>query len=374
MNAEKKYQDLIIRSLTGELTGEENRTLQEWLDAAEENRKKYEETVFLWETSQVYQKANDREKERDWHIISERLQVHAEKRYYPTTGKKHPGKIREFLKIAAIFIAAFTLAWFVYRYQPGHSGKKQIPSYCQVITTKGQKARVILPDNTVVWLNAESRLEYPVSFNNHNRQVMLSGEAYFQVTKTADRNPFLVKTSDLNIRVTGTRFNVKAYPEEDIVETTLIDGSVTLLRKTGNTYQAIKLKPDQKATLIKKGANIRIDDVRADRPTLPLMSISTRKTTVSKEKIIISPDVNIKSHTAWKNEELVFESESFEDIAYQLERWFDVHIVFKDASLKKYCYTGKFIHKESLEQILNVIQMTTPFQYKIDKNNVIIYK
>ena len=136
----------------------------------------------------------------------------------------------------------------------------------------------------------------------------------------------------------------------------------------------IRLKPDQKATLVRKGSKISINDIRPDKPTIAFIEKMPRQKANGKEKIIISPNVDIEAHTAWKENYLVFEKESFEDIAYEMERWFNVRITFLDNSLKRYCYTGKFVHNESLEQILNVIQLTTPFKYKLEKNNVIIYK
>ena len=369
MMTEDKYHSLIIRSLTDELTGKEQKSLETWLNADEAHRKYYDKTVYAWQIAGIYNEVGDKERNEDLQVLRSRITP-------PASDKVHTGKRKRFtaiLRYAAVFILAFSLGGLFFYLHPG-TGKEKKVTYNEIITKKGQKTRVILSDGTTVWLNAESRLKYPTTFSDKERKVILTGEAFFKVKKTSEHDPFLVETGNLRIRVTGTKFNVKAYPDEDVIETTLVEGSITLLRKIGNNYQVIRLQPDQKATLVRKGSKISINDIRPDKPTVSFIDKMPEQKANTKEKMIISPNVDIETHTAWKDNRLIFEKESFEDIAYELERWFDVKIVFMDNSLKKSCYTGKFVHKESLEQILDVIQLTTPFKYKIEKNHVIIYK
>lgn len=370
MRDQKKYEKLIFRSFSDSINKEEEKELQNWLREDPGHRSFYEKMSTAWLVSGIYDPKKKDHQNEDWQAIRRKLHLSE-----PFTNKKDPTRsvLPSFLKYAAVFIVAFGMAWAVYHFIPAPAQKNKI-TYNQIITRKGQKAKVILSDGSEIWLNAQSRLRYPSAFSDNERKVSLSGEAFFNIKKTSDRKPFLIETGKLKIRVTGTRFNVKAYPDEDVIETTLVEGSITLLRKVGNEYQTIHLKPDQKATLIKNGADISIDEIRSDKPTIAFMKETSKKTVNKKEKIVISPQVNIAAHVGWKNDRLIFENETFEDIAYELERWFDVKIIFMDNSLKKYRYTGKFIHKESLEEILSVIQMTTPFKFKTDKNNVIIYK
>jgi ferric-dicitrate binding protein FerR (iron transport regulator) len=370
MKKEDKYLSLIVRSLTDGLTDEEQKDLEAWISADEAHRKYYDETLYAWQAADIYKKVTDQERQEDLQALRKKISP-ATFENNPAAGRKN--RFTVILKYTAVFIIAFSLGTLFYYLYPNHRKTKKV-TYNEIITQKGQKAKVLLSDGSIVWLNAESRLKYPTSFSDKERKVILTGEAFFKVMKTSEHNPFLVKAGNIRIRVTGTKFNVKAYPEEDVIETTLVEGSITLLRKIGDEYQMIRLKPDQKATLVRKGSKISINDIRPDKPTIAFVEKMPRQKANGKEKIIISPNVDIEAHTAWKENYLVFEKESFEDIAYEMERWFNVRITFLDNSLKRYCYTGKFVHNESLEQILNVIQLTTPFKYKIEKNNVIIYK
>lgn len=364
-----KYENLILKALCGEITEEESMELEAWRHEDPEHEHLFEEMEWAWETSQIIQKTDDHDLNEDLSKLEGWLHSQEGRKYHSPLRKGN--LLPQMLRIAAAFIVAFILSWLI---QSSWRYTRESEKFNKIVTSKGQRTRVLLADGTVIWLNAESTLEYPVNFTDKNRQVVLSGEAFFKVKKTSHHDPFVVKVPGLDIRVTGTSFNVKAYPNEDVIETTLVEGSITLMRKVGDKWQSIRLKPDEKATLLKKGSGICLSEVRPDRPTLPKLKKLPRKEHKDKERIIISPDVNIENHVAWKDNHLVFDNETFEEIAYELERWFDVKIIFQDPSLKRYRYTGKFINKESLEQILRVIQMTTPFQYEIEKNKVIIRK
>ena len=134
-------------------------------------------------------------------------------------------------------------------------------------------------------------------------------------------------------------------------------------------------EPNQKATLLKKGSRVILSEIETEKPSLvksttTIQSISPTK----KEQIIISPKVDIELHTAWKNDRLIFQSETFENIAYKLERWYDVKIHVQDEELKKDRYTGKFKHKETLNQMLEILNLTTPINYTFKQNDLYIDK
>jgi ferric-dicitrate binding protein FerR (iron transport regulator) len=248
-------------------------------------------------------------------------------------------------------------------------------AYNQIITTKGQKSQIILSDGTKVWLNSETTLKYPSPFNNVKREVFLEGEAFFEVQKKDNKIPFIVKTSEIDIKVLGTRFNVMAYSDEETIETTLVEGSVCIIRKNIKPAyaQEIFLKPNQKATLLKKGSQVILSEIETEKPTL----IKSTKTIqpispTEKEQIFISPKVDIELHTAWKNDRLIFQSETFENICYRLERWFDVKIHIQNEELKNYRYTGKFLHKETINQVLEILNLTTPINYTFKQNDLYI--
>ncbi|GAJ01847.1 unnamed protein product, partial [marine sediment metagenome] len=242
---------------------------------------------------------------------------------------------------------------------------------------KGQKSQIILTDGTKVWLNSETILKYPSEFNDMKREVFLEGEAFFEVQKKDIKIPFIVKTSEIDIKVLGTSFNVMAYSDEETIETTLVEGSVCIIRKNLKSAHAqeIFLKPNQKVTLLKKGSQVILSEIETEKPTL----IKSTKTIqpispTEKEQIFISPKVDIELHTAWKNDRLIFQSETFENICYKLERWYDVKIHVQNEGLKKYRYTGKFIHKETINQVLEILNLTTPINYTFKQNDLYIDK
>ncbi len=207
------------------------------------------------------------------------------------------------------------------------------------------------------------------------REVILEGEAFFEVAKKDNKVPFFVKTSSIDIEVLGTSFNVMAYPDEETVETTVVEGSVNVVQKgtASSLGQNVILKPNQKVTLIKKGSHIVLSEMEIDKPLTVKQKIQPESTnTTSKEQLLISSKVDIDLHTAWKEDRLMFESETFEKIALKLERWYDVKIHIQNEVLKNYRYTGNFAHKETIDQVLEVLSLTTPIKYTFIQNDVYI--
>ena len=376
--------ELIIKFLTGESTKAENLLINQWLNKKAGNKKFFDEIEFLWKASGITREINADDKKNDWNIILGKIgktteyQLLKSKGQQPETrkifGDKAKKSLNSILKIAAIFIFAFSLSYTIF-YFTSKTSYNESQAYNEVITNKGQKSQLILSDGTKIWLNSETTLKYPSVFDDKKRKVILTGEAYFEVQKRDDNVPFIVKTSEIDIKVTGTSFNVMAYPHEDIIETTLVEGSVTLFREDKELprMQPIYLKPNQKATLIKKGSQITLSNIKVEKPTLAISTKTTQnKASEENEQIIILQKVKIKPHTAWKDDQLIFKSESLENICYKLERWFDVEIKITDDELRESCYTGKFINKESLSQVLEIIGITTPIKYTFDKNLIII--
>jgi len=207
----------------------------------------------------------------------------------------------------------------------------------------GNTRKVTLPDNTLVWINSDSRLVYNKPFTKRAREVYLSGEAYFDVTKN-ERKHFVVKTDDVNIRVVGTEFNVKSYPGENLLEATLVKGIVNIeYMKESPKAENIQLTMGQRAIVNRTNGNIDLQD-----------------------------NVEVINYISWKNGELRFIQSDMEDIIKQLERKFDIEIIIKTNQLKEKKYTGKFENDESLVQIFEVINISTPINYYIDNGRWII--
>lgn len=275
------------------------------------------------------------------------------------------------LLIAACFaLLIMTGVWAAYHWLPSTSSDMNV-----VVTKAGSKTRLVLPDSTLVWLNAGSKLTYPNDFKHAPvRAVDLCGEAFFEVKHDED-HPFIIHTKYLDIRDIGTAFDVKAYPQDGVTEATLIRGVIEVaLRK----YPAEKLvlKPNEKIAYYSNDANNKLKKYTArgsagveKKSVHPAVNINVP---LKIEKII--PVINpagdsLVSETAWVNNQLVFRSEKFEDLAVRLERWYDVKINIQNGEVSDYTFTGIF-QGETIEQALKELQMIRPFHFTMDKNNI----
>jgi transmembrane sensor len=267
------------------------------------------------------------------------------------------------LKFAAIFVIGFFLAAILFR-NDSTLRFEENTSLNQVSIPLGSKSKIVLSDGSQVWLNSGSTIKYPGNFNRNRREIYFAGEAFFDIKRDESR-PFIVRTSEINIKVLGTQFNVKSYPEENTVETTVISGSVEIETKPFNSLQKqhLKLQPNQKATFSKLTSELDVL-TEANKP----QKIEPKPV----GNVLITEKINTEVVTAWKDDKLIFAKERFEDILTKLERWYDVDIILEDDKLRDYTYTGTF-QKESLEQALDALKLATPFDYSIDKNNIIIY-
>jgi ferric-dicitrate binding protein FerR (iron transport regulator) len=246
------------------------------------------------------------------------------------------------------------------------AGKKDIAKEEAIEAKKGSKTRSILPDGTTVMLNAGSKLSYDEDFRGSIRNVTLEGEAFFDVIKDAKR-PFIVHTSGIDIKVLGTAFYVKSYPEDKTVETTLYRGSVKVFREEESEDKAIQLRPNEKLILAKKAAigNEELsNDVKPSATKKPLSGNFTIAHIDSTKK------ENERLETAWLYSRLEFEKNNFEELAQKLERWYNVSIVFTDEKVKQLSFTGKF-ENETVEQVFKYLrEANTLFNYKINNHEI----
>jgi transmembrane sensor len=378
--------ELIIKYLAGESTEDERLAVDRWVGEKAENKRYFDEIAFLWKVSGISREVGETEKRSDWDKLMERIgkktdsdfimqeSMREESRRISSTGSR--AFLNRFLKIAAIFIVGFSFSWAAFSFLDRRPQSDSL-SCTQFITAKGQKSQIILCDGTRVWLNAETVLRYPAAFNEDQREVYLEGEAYFEVQKKENKVPFIVKTSDIDIEVVGTRFNVMAYSDEETVETTVVEGSIYVVRKGKESLreQNVLLKTNQKATIIKKGSHIILSEVDLEKPTPVKSDPNDRsESPIEQEQIVVSRSVDVELHTAWKDDLLVFQSETLENLTYKLERWYDVNIHIEDEELKSYRYTGKFVHKETLNQVLEILSLTTPIHYTFEQNDLYIEK
>ncbi|PSL47821.1 FecR family protein [Chitinophaga niastensis] len=218
----------------------------------------------------------------------------------------------------------------------------------EVLANRGTRTQVTLPDGTLVWLNAGSKLVYDDDYGHRKRILQLEGEAFFEVTAQAGI-PFEVRVKDATVRVLGTSFNLRAYPEESVVETALISGSVQLQYQQANAPHQALLKPMQKIILT------RNKEMPTSFTPLWVQLENGKKTTVKE--------------IAWKDNTLSFDAESFSSLATRLERWYNIKVIFKNEQLKKLEFSGS-IKGEQIKEVMTVLSRSSGrFAYHYDQAN-----
>ncbi|QNA46176.1 FecR family protein [Lacibacter sediminis] len=232
----------------------------------------------------------------------------------------------------------------------------------EVATKNGVSTKMLLPDGSTVWLNAGSKLDYTRIGKSGNREVQLTGEAFFDIVKNPER-PFIIHTSKIDVKVLGTKFNVKAYPDDKTVETSLVQGSVEVFVKNrpGEKYL---LKPNQKLVLLNNAEADVLPKATVNKsPKFPIIAI---------DHLTYRDNDTMAVETSWMQNKLVFEDEAFAEVARKMERWYDVRIQFRNRSLEDELLNGDF-RKETLKQALDALRITTDFRYKIEDKTVLIY-
>jgi len=263
------------------------------------------------------------------------------------------------------FILAFIITTFLFFNNRKPLEPEISPGMSSVVTKYGNKSKISLPDGSQVWLNAGSRLDYnSVDFNKSRREVNLSGEAYFDIAHNANK-PFIVRSGNMRIKVLGTMFNVKAYPEEKNIETSLIKGSVEITINDRPNDKYI-LSPNEKLVISTNG-------MAQKSPALNVVNmgkaVSENADIVALKKVDYSAIEKLVLETAWVQNKLVFRSEKFSDLAIRMERWFDVEIKFRNSGKAALEFTGIFT-SETIQQALNAMQVVHAFTY-VKEDNII---
>lgn len=236
---------------------------------------------------------------------------------------------RLFLKIAAsilIPIISITLIFLL-----NQSPEPQI-AILEKIVPAGEKVEIELPDGTKVWLNGASSIKYPENFTEKTRQVELKGEGFFSV-KSNKENPFIVDVNQIKVKVTGTKFNISAYKNDNIIKTTLVEGIVNVISKNKQT----ELKPNSQCVYNKRN-----------------MIMKTSK-------------VDTEIETAWLEGKLIFDNTSFGEMAKKLERWYGVEINLQEELKEKHRFTLT-IRNENTKDIMKMIELTAPVEI-VNKGN-----
>ncbi|MBS2209943.1 DUF4974 domain-containing protein [Carboxylicivirga mesophila] len=316
-------QELLIKFIFRKTNEAEEEKIKDWLNA---DISRYEILEKYMRSKALLLNQNDAEwKTKDYLDIRRKIQ------------KKQTRRL--FLKIAAAFIGLMlcgTLTFLLFNTE----GDK----WEMVTVEKGTQQQIVLDDGTKVWLAPDTKLYYPHKFDSDKREVRLEGQGYFDVEHDKDW-PFVVYTKYSDIKVLGTTFNVKAYPDDYYTTTVLVDGLVNLEFKDDESeiLENQLLHPSQKCIY---NHQTLIHDVHT---------------------------VDLRHELAWRENRLSFRNETFGDIATKIERHYNVEVMFNNHQLSKKRLTGEF-KDESLPQVLETLQEWSSFSFTIKDSVVIIEK
>jgi ferric-dicitrate binding protein FerR (iron transport regulator) len=320
----KITKEIIERYHQGRCSLEEQRIVEQWLDA--------EEVEMSFPENADINAIGD----RGWKRISSRY--HIDVQPDPVTAGFKSRNYRMFWQLAACITLIFGAATFYYL-SNGHQDSRLV--YKEIKTQKGQKLSVSLADGTVVWLNSESVLRFPENFKGRSRELEFSGEAYFSVAKDASK-PFIIRTEKTKIQVLGTKFNLRAMATETATTVVVEEGKIQF---SGT--------PDQQRLILT--ANKR--GVFETKSTMPSMQ---------------TDEVYAGKYMAWKNGELLMDNLTIEEAARTLERWYNVKINISREDLLKERYTGSF-KNPALKQVLKSLAFAVKCSYKQNGQTFTLY-
>ncbi|WP_024770058.1 FecR family protein [Aquimarina macrocephali] len=316
----------LIKYIKGDTSPDEKKSVIEWIKKDSEHQKQFNLLKAEYVASTL-----DSLSDMDVNVQYQRFSSRKSKkrRYY-------------YAAIAASIIVPF-ISWYMFTSFPDNNlivDTTEIFSTTtkHVTTSHGGYKTVVLPDGSTIVLNANSSLTYPNTFTDSIRKVTLIGEAFFDIKRDVTK-PFIVTTDHINIRVLGTSFNVKSYPKDEKIETTLVTGKVEVFQQ--QIEKPIVLEPSQRAVFDKEKSNIKVDRVDS------------------------------KNIVAWQEGKLIFDKTPLKQVVLDLNRKYNVEFVIKSDSLLQYKYTGEFDNL-TLKEVLELLKMSSPINYKNVNNKVML--
>ena len=336
MEEENKHIDeLIANYLTEGLDKNALDELKTWIAASAENQQYFIRQREIWFSAVSREAASVYDKDKAFENFRNR--VESQKEIQSTSRRGFSlSALWRYAAVVAIIIAVGCIS-----YWQGEVNVKDTFADISVEAPLGSKTKLYLPDGTLVWLNAGSRMTYSQGFGVDNRKVELEGEGYFEV-KRNEKIPFFVKTKDLQLQVLGTKFNFRDYPEDHEVVVSLLEGKVGLNNLLREEKEAV-LSPDERAVLNKANGLLTVESVTASNAS------------------------------QWTDGYLFFDVELLPDIAKELERSYNVKIHIANDSLKTFRFYGNFVRREqNIQEVLEALASTEKMQYKIEERNITI--
>lgn len=314
---------LLLKYIRETVSEDERRQVEEWLEASEDHENVLLQLAAIDYALRTKKSILSRNSEEAFRKVEKRIIFTLRRRW-----------INRIALAAACFLGVLILSTAISYWSQNKSGDDR-----QIVTVQanaGMRTHFNLPDGTVAYLNSGSKLSYPLSYEENERKVILTGEAYFKVTPDPDR-PFIVSVANdrMRVKVLGTEFNLQAYPDDNTIGTTLVSGSVLLeVGKREGSMRKIKLLPSEKAVFDLHTGNV---------------SVRT---------------VNTTYDTVWKEGRLMFKDHPLPQVLKQLSYFYNVKFEIQDPVINGYCFTGTFENK-NLSQVLDYLKISSRIDYRI---------
>ena len=330
---------LIIKRLANEITVAENEILERWINASKDNRRLFHFHQAVWNDTSLEYKNIDHS--RAYKGISD--DINSSIKVSKSTNQWNRLTIPSYLRAASVILVVMCgiFIWYFFQKNIEPDVQRFVAATVEKEATRGQKIRTFLPDGSVAWLSAESKISYKEFFSDSLRIVHLEGMAYFDVERDSLR-PFIVRLEDLDVVVLGTSFSVRSYDFEEIVSVALEEGRVL-----------IKLESEHKETenvILKPGREIMYN---------------VKRQTYS--EVQAKPDKAFN----WRDGVLSFENASFDEVIRELSKWYGMDFEVNNSTQKEWHYTSTF-RRFTLKEVLESMSYTQDIVYELHPEKVII--
>lgn len=314
-------EEIISKYLNHAATEDELVLLEKWMDESDENR----EMVLKLKNDFVLSSLMDK--------FDGMVGVIEEKA--PEEKKRRLISFRPFFKYAAIVVGVGLFTFSALKYLE----QTKMPVYQFLTVEEGERAKIMLADGSEIWLNSNTKISYPDNFNRTNRDIKLSGEAYFKVAKNKEL-PFVINTQNIEVKVVGTEFNVRSYDDDNTIDVQVVEGKVQVRPDTGD------------------------EDSH--------MLTANEMLTFNKESSSFSEQAFDSDIENWREGKYMFKNRTLKEIIRQLERIYAVDFIVKDEMLLDEIYYGEINMKDSISKIMDIISLNDRFSYKINNKQIII--
>ncbi|HEY9196898.1 MAG TPA: FecR domain-containing protein [Mucilaginibacter sp.] len=335
---------LLVKYITREADEKEVEEVRAWITAHAENEQYFAQLYETWQ-NMLHLNPEVIDRDKAYHKFYQATQPPPVKYRQLKTWAKVAAAIAVFGVLAALLAGYYT---------------QNVQSVKRVAAGNGGIKKIILSDGTLVWLNAGSTLNYNNGFNKTNRTVYLEGEAFFDISPGRKNIPFLVNTKNYTVRDIGTKFNLKAYANDSFFETTVVKGEISVEGNVNNNaheMSRIYVKPHQVLRILYPKTEkyaIKPDDAAAnDLNEIQVLQVDSAK---------------MDRYDGWKDDLLVFDGNTLDEISKVLERRYNVKIILNDAGLQHIRYSGSFRNVSSINKVLEIIKGNTAINYTINGN------